>query len=577
MPATILRPFYLTIKNRLTCPKSAEYNRKRDSILLLMTSIIILCIYFVATVILGTAKSNDLYLAILPTKLVELTFYLFFLTLIFSNTVAVIGSVYSASNMDLLLTLPISSFRLYLAKVGEILFESSSMLLMFSIPVSLAFSNTLDLPYTFLFVVLAASIPMIIAPIGISVLFGTLFVRFASMFWKRGTFLAIVAMAVGAWMISSIFNSLSGVEIGQGGQAMMSLIALFDNPNPIWLPSRWSSDLVAGMLGAPVENASTLWALLLSTAIGSLALGYLIFDSSVLETRSAAFSDSSGEYQEGEDIQPKSDFVRKGLEMLFNFFPVSQQNRSIILKDLSSLIRDRSQSLQLLLFVAISSVYLVIFRFMCLSMEMGEVAGQLWKAALGSFNILFTGFLLTAIMTRLIFPSVSLEGKSFWILQSSPIDLTGLLVSKFYCWFPFALFISLFLLLTGGWAVGMGWTELLNTAFTGACMAFGCTGLAIGMGAYFSSFDWESPNQLSTGLGTLALFGASLLLVVLVTIPAATSTLILAVPALANKYGVNFTIGVAATCQIFILFASIYASRLAKARGAIALQHKTLK
>ncbi len=577
MPATILRPFYLTIKNRLTCPKSSEYNRKRDSILLLMTGIIILCIYFVATVILGTAKSNDLYLAILPTKLVELTFYLFFLTLIFSNTVAVIGSVYSASNMNLLLTLPISSFRLYLAKVGEILFESSSMLLMFSIPVSLAFSNTLDLPYTFLFLVLAASIPMIIAPIGISVLFGTLFVRFASMFWKRGTFLAIVAMVVGAWMISSIFNSLNGVEIGQGGQAMMSLIALFDNPNPIWLPSRWSSDLVAGMLGAPVDNADTLWTLLLSTAFGSLALGYLVFDSSVLETRSAAFSDSSGEYEEGKDVKPKSDIIRKALEKLFCLFPVSQQNRSIILKDLSSLIRDRSQSLQLLLFVAISSVYLVIFRFMCLSMEMGEVAEQLWKAALGSFNILFTGFLLTAVMTRLIFPSVSLEGKSFWILQSSPIDLTGLLISKFYCWFPFALFISLFLLLTGGWAVGMGWVELGNTAFTGACMAFGCTGLAIGMGAYFSSFDWESPNQLSTGLGTLALFGASLLLVVLITVPAATSTLILAVPVLATKYGVTFAIGAAATCQIFILFASIYAARLAKARGAIALQDKTLK
>jgi len=577
MPATILRPFYLTLKNRLTCPKSSEYNRKRDLILLGMTGVIILCIYMVAVMILNTVKSNELYLAIVPTKLVELTFYLFFLTLIFSNTVATIGSIYSARNMDLLLTLPISPLRLYLAKASEILFESSSMLIMFSIPVSLAFSNTLDISYSFFFLVFATSIPMIIAPIGISILLGTLFVRFASMVWKRGTFLAIVAIVVGAYMATSIFNSLNGVGVGQGAQAMMNLIALFDNPNPVWLPSRWSSDLVAGMLGTPLENPGVRWQLLIATSIGSLALGYLVFDYAMLDTRSAAFSDAKTESELEEVVAPKSDFIRRAMEWIFSVLPITQQNRSIILKDLSSLIRDRSQSLQLLLFVAISSVYLVVFRFMCLSMEMGEVAAQLWKATLASFNILFTGFLLTAVMTRLIFPSVSLEGKSFWILQSSPIDLRGLLLSKFYCWFPFALFLSLFLLLTGGLALGMGWVEMVNTAFTGACMAFGCTGLAIGMGAYFSSFDWESPNQLSTGLGTLALFGASLLLVVLVTIPATASTLLLAVPVITRNYGAAFTIGITVASQTFILLACLQATRLAKARGAIALQDKTLR
>ncbi len=541
-----------------------------------MSWVIVLCIFIVNMVILKTVKTNSLYLAIVPTKLVQLTYYLFFLTLIFSNTVATIGSIYSARNMDLLLTTPVSPLRLYFAKVFEILFESSSMLFIFAIPTSVAFCWSLGLPLKFFFIVVMASLPLLVIPIGISVLLGTLFVRFASIVWRRGSFLFLAILGVVVWAVSSIGSTLLNVQQGEGSLQIIKLIALFDNPNPAWLPSRWTADLIAEVLGNPLSHSWLNWILLFGTAAGSLAIGYITYDLLGLSTRSYALSNAS-ETQKNVDAVSKPDPVRRGLDFFFGLLPITQQSRSIILKDLSSLLRDRSQSFQLLMFVAISVVYVTVFKFMVVSMNMAATAALLWKATLASFNILFTGFILTAVMTRLIYPSVSLEGRSFWILQTSPMDLPKLIGAKFLCWFPMALFIAQFLLLSGGWALGMEIPELVNASFIGVCLAFGCTGLAIGMGASFSSFEWESPNQLSTGLGTLALFGASLLMVCLITIPGAFGTTILAVPPLQKKFGAISCLAILVISQLLIIGTAYFANKIARKRGAKALKEKVLR
>ena len=56
------------------------------------------------------------------------------------------------------------------------------------------------------------------------------------------------------WAVSSVGSTLLHAQEGMGSLEIVKLIALFDNPNPAWLPSRWTADLIAQVFGNKLEN-----------------------------------------------------------------------------------------------------------------------------------------------------------------------------------------------------------------------------------------------------------------------------------------------------------------------------------
>jgi len=62
------------------------------------------------------------------------------------------------------------------------------------------------------------------------------------------------------------------------------------------------------------------------------------------------------------------------------------------------------------------------------------------KNIISFLNIGMVGFVTSAVALRFVFPSVSLEGRGFWIIKSSPIRIRSLLWEKFWiCIVPFIL------------------------------------------------------------------------------------------------------------------------------------------
>ena len=47
-------------------------------------------------------------------------------------------------------------------------------------------------------------------------------------------------------------------------------------------------------------------------------------------------------------------------------------------------------------------------------------------------NLVLAGFVLASIAARFIFPGVSLEGRTLWLLRSSPLAMRDLLWAKFW-------------------------------------------------------------------------------------------------------------------------------------------------
>ncbi len=569
----LLRPYYLAFRNRSRGRLASRQSLGRDLLVIGITLIIMLSIYKGFSLILRAFDQDPLFQQIIPAKIIELICYAFFILLTISNSISAIGNVYTAPNMNLFLSAPVHPFRLYFAKLLETLIETSFMFVVFLLPVGLAYVNTLQLSWAFIVAGALVSIPFLFIPAGLSFVFGTAFVRFASFVWKRGYFLFLSIIGTAIWVVFSLVSLLNQMQ-GQrsSAKALAEVLGLFDNPNPIWLPSRWTADLVSYFVTGGVESGALKAVMLVTSAVGAVALGYLVYDLFCLSVRSIA-----GTYQRSEDElrgvvqQNNIDFVRGSIEFLYTKLPLEDQLRAIIIKDLTSLARDRAQALHMLMYLGIASVYLVLVKFSSAALSLAPVAMEAWWAFLASVNLLFTGFIITAMMTRLVYPSISLEGRAFWILLVSPVDLQRVILAKYFCWLPVCIIMSITLVSAGVVAILPGIPLVLTSLFVGVCMSIGCTGLAIGIGAVFASFEWESPNQISAGFGTLFLLVASLILVVMTLVPASALSFITVIPTLRTKIGIGTSYSIVAASIFAILLLNIWVSVVARRKGAKAL------
>ncbi len=126
------------------------------------------------------------------------------------------------------------------------------------------------------------------------------------------------------------------------------------------------------------------------------------------------------------------------------------------------------------------------------------------------FPILVTGLCLMAAMTDISAPSVSLEGKSLWIVRSAPIDAADALRAKlkFHCAVSgVATLIASALICVAVGATPVQWAiaavlPLLFVAFEGL--------LGLLCNLKYPNLDWENENQaVKTGMAVfIAMFGA---------------------------------------------------------------------
>lgn len=576
MPLKILQPSIVVVRNHFFGQRRVAGTWRRDLILLGFVLSTMALIFFGMVMVLGSMKGDTFFEAIIPIKVIQLTFYTFFILMLISNTVAAAGNIYAAHNMDLLLRAPLSSTRLYLAKLFATTFETGSMYFVFMIPLGLAYNYSLNIPFSFLMIAILISVPFLFITSSLGIVIATIFTQFAAAVWRRGVFLLFAAGAIAIWLYYKLYSLLSSVRFEHGGtNAVVQLISLFDNPNPMWLPSSWASDMLTPFVDpqAPLTWAPVL--LLFGSAIGTVAAGFLIFDLMMLSTRSKV----SGQHKAGEKVSKStkaSDIMRALIERVYGSLPINRHTRALIIKDLSCLVRDRAQSLQLILYLGIAAFYVVIFTFMSAAINLFPTALQLWWAFLGWINIVLSGFILNAVITRLVYPAISLEGKALWILLVSPMDINNLIRAKVSCWLPLITFIAFTLLFCGARAIGLNTGATIYTVLMGIALSIGGTGLATGLGAVFARFEWESPNQISAGIGTLVLLPLGLVLVALTAIPAAALLLITQVDQVRDILGPNWSVGILFVSLVFAFGINWLAMTLACRKGAQSLTQQTL-
>ncbi len=133
-------------------------------------------------------------------------------------------------------------------------------------------------------------------------------------------------------------------------------------------------------------------------------------------------------------------------------------------------------------------------------------------------NLGLAGFVLASVAARFIFPGVSLEGRTFWLLRSSPMSMRELLWSKF--WVGTLPLLVLAIGIVGVTDVLLQVTPFMMIVSIGTItfMTLAVAGLALGFGTMFPQFETENAAQIPTSFGGLVFMMSSIALIGLVIV-----------------------------------------------------------
>jgi ABC-2 type transport system permease protein len=184
--------------------------------------------------------------------------------------------------------------------------------------------------------------------------------------------------------------------------------------------------------------------------------------------------------------------------------------RELVLKEMRVFFRDTTQWSQLILLGVLLVVYVVNIKFLPLS---GDGITFFIVNLIPFLNLALAGFVLASIAARFLFPGVSLEGRSWWLLKASPLDMRDLLWSKFWVGTLPLLVLALLIVVATNALLQVSVFMFAVSVGTITLMTFAISGLAIGFGTMYPRFETENAAQIPTSFGGLMFMMTSVCLI----------------------------------------------------------------
>jgi ABC-2 type transport system permease protein len=428
---------------------------------------------------------------LLATKLLALILLALLSVLLLSNVVTALSSFFLARDLELLAAAPVEAERFYRARLLETLAHSSWMVVLVLVPVLAAYGWVYGGGWLYAGVAVAAGAALLVLPavVGTAV---TLALVCTFPARRARDLLALIAL-FGAAGLVVLLRLLRPEQLArpEGFRNLVEFIALLETPRSRWLPSDWAAEALLAPLVAP--GAPDLFPLLLlaSTAAAFVVLGAWL--------HGRAYRLGLSRAQEGEEFRAQ----RRGRPLLERSATarLGAVTGALVAKDVRTFFRDTSQWSQLILLGVLVVMY--VYNIKVLPLRTGEAVGDLLIHVVSFLNLGLAGFVLAAVAARFLFPAFSLEGRTLWLLRSSPLELRRLVWSKFWVGLIPLLALALALTAATNWILQVDRFMMGLSLVTIAGMTCALAALALGFGALFPRFDAENPAQIPTGFGGL--------------------------------------------------------------------------
>jgi len=509
MIPVLLRPKIVAFQNRWKTGIVRKSQLGRDIVIGGFSLLIMVTIYQLTILALQTIAAN-IDIAYFPPSLPLGLVFLFLLAmLLLSSAVTALGTFFLNHDLNLLLTSPVRPSSFFWGKYLEVFFSASWMALVFGMPLVLGFAVFYEASFSFYVFTALLIIPYFLIPTALAT---GLVIAFTSIVPVNRTKEIMIALCmlllVGAYFLVQLFDiensSVSNTD------DILRIVSLLSLPNTDWAPSFWLAASLGELLDASGRGLWPYVVLLYSGAIAAVSFAYLAVR--ILHGNAYSRSNSSSG-----SVQTKNRFFRHLVIKSTPFIPA--QYRAVFSKEYKLFTRDMAQAIQLLLLLGICIVYLYNFRLLHSVEGLPEATRLWWRGFLLISNLAMGAFVIAAICTRFVFPSLSLEGQSYWLFQNSPMTIADILKAKFICWLIPVSLISSIIFVSGSFAIDSNFQLILINAISSCIISYGIVGLAVGFGAFFSRFDWDHPSQLAASFGSLIFMLFSSILIFLNILP----------------------------------------------------------
>jgi len=409
-----------------------------------------------------------------------------------SSMTAAIGAFFSDLDLETYHAAPMPKWRLVIGRLGKTFAQSATIIYVFLVPMFVAFARQYHVKLWFFPVVLIDLALLLAIPVTLGAAVIIVLVRFfpVQRVHQIAASLAILVMTVA--VIAFRMSRPERFFMPIGTDDLARALQAIELPSMERYPGTALADAMVAIAGG--QKAVLFPAKILGPAIALL----VAFIGIVTPMYFPAF------VRARENMAPAA-IGASGLTRFADWLlrPLDRQTRAMIGKEVRTLTRDVAQWSQLFLMVALLFLYLYNIRML-------PLGGDARAPIIAYANLGMAGFIISAICLRFAYPSISSEGRAFWILQTAPVSYRRLLISKVVVYSIPLTALSLMLTVFANLIMHANIIVWLFTTVGASMLAATLVSLGVGLGALSPNFAAENPLQVGLSLGGFGYMAAAL-------------------------------------------------------------------
>jgi hypothetical protein len=503
------------------------------------------------------------FVAALPSMALFATFVLLLLT----SFSTVLSSLYLSGDLDMLVAAPVPMRAVFVVKLFGGLVAPYLLLLVLLGPALLGYGRGLGYGPAYYIVAIVSLLLFPLLPTGLGALLVMAVVRVIPPRRARDIAGVLGGLAGIIWYGASQFSPRLAPQLAN----VQTLEGLRRLDLPL-LPSAWAGR-------ALVAAGERQW-LTLAVYGGLFAgLSVAVFALCLILAERLYYIGWSNMAAQGGTVRHKASTKRNAEEqrrsplsaIAYRLSPISSVLSppavAIVAKDLRVFPRDLRNLQQVLFPLVLAGIWTVQLLSSGDARRVDETLGAV-TGVLGPAGISF--FVCLSLSNALGGPSVSREGRGFWLLKTAPVAARDILLGKLaIAYLPYPTIGVLFVLMLA---------VLQRSSFSGVIAALalvllvglGASAIALGVGAAFPRFDWENPQQQHT------IQAGCLAPVLYMTYIALAAALAIGMPALAQFFLADYALLITATAWALVLALTAFVVWAAIGFGAIRLENREL-
>ncbi|GIW07235.1 MAG: hypothetical protein KatS3mg060_2040 [Dehalococcoidia bacterium] len=442
-----------------------------------------------------------------------------------------LGPLCFTDDLDLLMAAPVDRRAVFISKVIDGMATTTFLVVTLAGSALTAYGVALGYGPLYYLLALIAVVGTPLLPAGLGAVAVMIVARYAPIRRVREV-LGLTAGLIGIFcsllaQTSRIWTQQFGRETSEPSLLMMRLRDVAALPIPSFVAGRGLARAGAGDAAGAVVELAGFWLLTFGLFAGSVLLASRLYEAGWVRMK------SGGAARRGRERAARE----AGRSSLLGRAPVAL---AIALKDWRLVTRDLRNFASFLWPVVLLPV--IFFNLIGGGRRGTLPLDTLTRFTAGTIDpapVLVAGSILavaTLFVSRLASTSISIEGRSWWLMKSAPLSAAELLTGKLVAALaPFVAISTLAFLIA---AIVQGYSLLgaLYGWYGIQVLGAGSLAISVGLSVPWSRLDWDTPRQMSSGWGSLVALILQILLFAL-------AGLLLLAPLVAEVFVPSFVAG----------------------------------